>query len=69
MTYPGSRNHISWRVVHPSFAGNCTIRFGNGLDKLEESFSILYPLDGSGDMSGGKFVCGRDLANLESKEV
>jgi hypothetical protein len=58
-----------WKVIHPSSGGNCTIRFGNGLDSLDSSFITLFPLDGSGDDSQGTFHCGRDPTHLEHKDV
>ena len=61
---PGSRNYFQWRVLKAVHNGNCTVRFGTGLD--ESDFTVLYPLDGSADKNG-KFPCGRH-AGHDGKE-
>lgn len=54
---PGSRNLVEWRTIRPDPRGNCTVRFGTGVD--ETQFKTLRPRDGSGDNRFGKFPCGR----------
>ncbi len=66
MATPGSRNYIGWKVIEPSETGNCSIRFGSGLD--EKEFKTLHPLDGTADKKGS-FPCGREATPLEGKEV
>ena len=64
LTQPGARNYFQWRTIRPVSDGNCTVRFGTGLD--ENEFTVLKPRDGSADKDGA-FPCGRN-AGYEGKE-
>ena len=56
--------------MHSDLKGNCTIRIGDGLTDDNDEFEILYPTDGSANVStGGKFPCGRSTNNVEAKEI
>ena len=57
-TTPGSRNMFSWKVIHPSHYGNCTLRVGEAGATKTSSMTVLHPLDGTGD-ENGVFPCGR----------
>ena len=54
---------------HPDLYGNCTIRLGDGLTDAPNEFEVLFPLDGSGNKTDGKFPCGRSTTSMEGKEV
>ena len=58
---------MAWRTIHPDHRGNCTIRLGDDLS--EGSFKVLYPTDGSGRKTGGKFNCGRHTTAYEAQEI
>ena len=65
-TTPGSRNMFSWKVIHPSAAGNCTIRVGETPN--ERDMRVAKPTDGSAN-EDGSFPCGRSETAFEGKEV
>ena len=44
LTQPGARNYFQWRTIRPVSDGNCTVRFGTGID--EDEFTVLKPRDG-----------------------
>lgn len=66
-TTPGSRNMFSWKVVHPSHNGNCTLRVGESGATSTSTMTVLHPLDGTGD-ENGVFACGRQEHAFEGKE-
>ena len=63
----GSKAFISWRTHHPDPAGNCTLRLATSAD--DDVLDVMYPLDGSGKHTNGKFPCGRRESLSEGKEV
>lgn len=65
-TTPGSRNMFSWKVIHPSPTGNCTIRVGDR--PTESALRLVKPVDGSANEDGW-FPCGRTEVLSEGKEV
>lgn len=65
----GSKAFMFWRTIHPDLYGNCTIRLGDGLTDAPNEFEVLFPLDGSGNKTEGKFPCGRSTTSMEGKEV
>ena len=58
---------FSWKVIHPSHYGNCTLRVGEAGATKTSSMTVLHPLDGSGD-ENGVFPCGRQEHQFEGKE-
>ena len=62
---PGSRNFISWKILHPSQNGTCILRIGQGAD--EDTFKVLFPLDKSANKKGA-FPCGREETAVDGKE-
>ena len=67
MSEVGSKHTVTWKTMHPDPQGNCTIRLGSkGEDK---NMVTLYPLDGSGKKSKGKFPCGRETSSAEGKLI
>ncbi len=66
MSNKDSRNYIAWKTIHPSHSGNCTIRLGNGPN--EADFHVLHPIDNSSNVNGS-FPCGREISEIEGKEV
>lgn len=62
-TTPGSRNLVSWKVLHPSTSGNCYLRVA---DTPTDHFDLLHVF---GDVNAdGSFPCGRNVTPLEAKE-
>ena len=69
MSQPLQRNSISWKTIHHSKQGNCTLRLGPGIDEtFERDYKLLIPIDGSADDTG-RFPCGRISGIVESKVV
>jgi hypothetical protein len=67
MSDVGSKHTVTWKTIHPDPQGNCTIRLGSkGEDK---NMVTLYPLDGSGKKTKGKFPCGRETSSAEGKLI
>ena len=58
---------FSWKVIHPSHYGNCTLRVGEAGATKTSSMTVLHPLDGTGD-ENGVFPCGRQEHQFEGKE-
>ena len=63
----GQKHIVTWKTEHPDSDGNCTIRLGSRGE--EKDMVTLFPLDGSGSKTKGKFPCGRVTSSAEGKLI